>query len=64
MICINGQEYDKSEIRLCDFLDENGFDAKRIAVELNGEILPKSKYPQTTLTNGDRVEIVSFVGGG
>jgi sulfur carrier protein len=37
---------------------------KRIAVELNGEILPKSRYAQTMLAEGDHIEIVGAVGGG
>lgn len=37
---------------------------RRIAVELNGEIVPKSRYMTTRLADGDRVEIVGAVGGG
>ena len=37
---------------------------KRIAVELNGEIVPKSRYAVTALSDGDSVEIVGAVGGG
>lgn len=37
---------------------------KRIAVELNGEIVPKSRHAATTLAPGDRLEIVVAVGGG
>jgi sulfur carrier protein len=37
---------------------------KRIAVELNGEIVPKSRYADTMLVEGDRIEIVGAVGGG
>jgi sulfur carrier protein len=37
---------------------------KRIAVELNGEIVPKSRHAATTLDPGDRLEIVVAVGGG
>ena len=43
---------------------EPGFDGKRIAVERNGEIVPKSRYDATTLTDGDTLEIVRAVGGG
>jgi len=44
----------------------NGLDIKPqgIAVELNLEIVPKSKYEETPLRDGDRVEIVRMVGGG
>ena len=37
---------------------------KRIAVERNGEIVPRSRYAETTLEDGDRLEIVVAVGGG
>ena len=36
----------------------------RIAVEHNGEIVPRAEWPQTTLSEGDRLEVVHFVGGG
>ena len=39
-------------------------EGKRIAVELNGEIVPRSRYADTRLRDGDRVEIVGAVGGG
>jgi sulfur carrier protein len=37
---------------------------KRVAIERNGEIVPRSQYPETTLADGDRLEIVVAVGGG
>lgn len=37
---------------------------KRLAVELNGEILPRSTHARTRLREGDRVEIVQAIGGG
>ncbi len=37
---------------------------KRVAVERNGEIVPRSRFAQTALSNGDRLEIVVAVGGG
>ena len=39
-------------------------EGKRIAVERNGEIVPKSRYADTPLSDGDRLEIVGAVGGG
>lgn len=41
-----------------------GIDPKRVAVERNLEILPKSRYAETLLADGDRIEVVQFVGGG
>lgn len=64
MICINGEKIEKEEIKLSSYLEENKINPQRIAVELNSEILPKSKYGDTVLKDGDIVEIVNFVGGG
>ena len=41
-----------------------GLEGKRIAIERNGEIVPKSRYASTTVDAGDRLEIVAAVGGG
>ena len=43
---------------------ELGFEGKRVAVERNGEIIPKSLYDATALADGDTLEIVRAVGGG
>lgn len=64
MICINGADLNKSEIKLSKYLSENQLNPARIAVELNGDILPKAEYDKTVLKDGDKVEIVNFVGGG
>lgn len=64
MICINGKKIENNEILLSAYLEENGINPQRIAVELNGEILPKVQYSNTVLKDGDVVEIVNFVGGG
>jgi len=45
-------------------VDQLGLDARKVAVERNLEIVPKSLYAQTALAEGDRIEIVQFVGGG
>ena len=45
-------------------LDEMQLTGKRLAVERNGEIVPKSRHGQTSLASGDRLEIVVAVGGG
>lgn len=46
---------------LVESLDLQG---KRVAIERNGEIVPRSQYPETKLDDGDRLEIVVAVGGG
>ena len=45
-------------------LCENGYNPKRVAVECNGDILPKSEYTVYVPKNEDVIEIVTFVGGG
>jgi sulfur carrier protein len=50
-----------SVARLVEVLELQG---KRVAIERNGEIVPRSQYPETMLNDGDRLEIVVAVGGG
>lgn len=65
MVKINGQEVTfGKEISVTEYLEENGYQIRRIAVELNGEILPKYQYSDTMLKDRDSMEIVTFVGGG
>lgn len=64
MIIINGSKINLDEIKLTDYLNDNRFDTSKIAIEINGSILPKSEYNGAVLKDGDKVEIVSFVGGG
>ena len=64
MVKINGEELNIAGRTVAEFLSESGYDIKRVAVELNGDILPKVQYDNAVLKNGDSVEIVSFVGGG
>ncbi|MGI6472377.1 MAG: sulfur carrier protein ThiS [Candidatus Methanomethylophilaceae archaeon] len=62
---VNGKEIEIiKEIPLKEFLETSGYDIGRIAVELNGEIVPKKTYGEMILKNTDSIEIVSFVGGG
>ena len=49
---------------LLDYLRGLGIDARAVAVEVNGEILQRERYPGCTLEEGDVVEIVRMVGGG
>ena len=64
MVKINDKELDIAGKTLAEYLASTNYDPKRIAVERNGEIVPKAKYGETVLEDGDKVEIVSFVGGG
>lgn len=65
MITVNGKEIQmKQSISVAAYLENAGYQMKRIAVELNGDILPKYSYSDTMLKDGDRLEVVTFVGGG
>ena len=64
IVKINGESFDITGISVEKYLFDAGYDSKRVAVELNGEIIPKSQYENTYLNDGDSVEVVSFVGGG
>lgn len=64
MIKVNGIQKEISGISVNKFLLQENYDTKRIAVEVNGEIVPKSRYENTILNDGDSVEVVSFMGGG
>ena len=65
MITVNGKQIQMtSEMSVADYLEQNNYQIKRIAVELNEEILPKYSYSDTMLKDGDRLEVVTFVGGG
>lgn len=50
--------------RVSDLLRELGLSAGRVAIERNREILPKQEWPASVVAQGDRFEIVQFVGGG
>ena len=49
---------------VADLVRALNLEGKRIAVERNGEIVPKSRYAETALAVGDRLEVVAAVGGG
>lgn len=49
---------------VADLVASLGLDARKVAVEVNLEIVPRSAYGATALADGDRVEIVHFIGGG
>lgn len=62
---INGEQIELgSSGTLDELIVSLGYQKERIAVELNGKIIPKKDYPSTTVSNKDSLEIVNFVGGG
>jgi len=64
-ITINGQPQSAADgVRLPALIETLKLGARRLAVELNGEIVPRSTWPDTLLRDGDRLEIVHAIGGG
>jgi len=61
---VNGEHLVTETSTLTEFLRSNGYDEKRIAVELNGKIIPRKEYVNVMLRGEDVLEIVGFVGGG
>ena len=49
---------------IADLVRELALEGKRVAVERNGEIVPRSQHADTLLASGDRIEVVRAVGGG
>jgi len=64
VVKINGENLDVVGKSVAEYLDFAGYDSMRVAVELNGGIVPKPQYADTVFRDGDSVEVVSFVGGG
>ncbi len=64
VVKINGELFDVAGISVKAYLLAGGYDLMRVAVERNGDIVPKAEYETTRLCDGDSVEVVSFVGGG
>lgn len=65
MIIVNGQNQEISlPMDLVTYLQKNNYPLDKIAIELNGQIVSKAKYTQTILNPNDKLEIVTFVGGG
>lgn len=64
-IRLNGNNHDVADgSTVASLLSELELAGKRIAVELNGEIAPRSQHAEIFLRPGDRVEIVQAIGGG
>jgi sulfur carrier protein len=64
-VSINGAARDfQQAVSVDELIREMGLGGKRIALERNGEIVPRSQFRQQMLADGDRLEIVVAVGGG
>ncbi|MBI2962273.1 MAG: sulfur carrier protein ThiS [Deltaproteobacteria bacterium] len=62
---VNGRERPLAAgVTIADLLAELALGGRRVAVELNRDIVPKSEYASRPIRDGDRIEVVQFVGGG
>ena len=64
-LSVNGETRNiAGEQTIAGLLEDLGVTAKHVAVELNGELVPRTLHAEQTLANGDSLEIVTLVGGG
>ena len=64
-IQLNGDSYEIIRgSNLTELLNQLKIKKNKVAIEVNGEIIEKNKYPNLILNKGDKVEIVKFIGGG
>ena len=61
---INGKVHEGGAESISEMLSNHEFDEQYVVVEVNGEIIPKSRYESVSLGPDDTVEVISFVGGG
>jgi thiamine biosynthesis protein ThiS len=65
LLFINGKDQTFSDpLTLAQLIEQLGMKSDRVAVELNRDIVSRNQWPETSLKDGDRLEIVHFVGGG
>ena len=65
MLRINGKDTEiDGQLSIADILEKNNYNTARVAVEYNGEIIPKGEYKSTFVSDGGVMEIVAFMGGG
>jgi sulfur carrier protein len=64
-LILNGEErYFPGLTTVAALVEALGLDRRKVAVERNLEIVPRSAYQATAVADGDRIEIVHFIGGG
>ncbi len=65
-ILLNGEprHFEAARLSIVELLEAEGLGRRRVAVEVNGEIVPRGRHAEHALAPGDRVEIVHALGGG
>jgi sulfur carrier protein len=66
LLTINGnpRSFDAASFSVAHLVTSLNLEGKRLAIECNGEIVPRSRFAETQLVDGDKLEIVGAVGGG
>jgi sulfur carrier protein len=60
----NSRTFEETQFSVAQLVAHMGLEGKRIAIEHNGEIVPRTAFADTPLSSGDKLEIVGAVGGG
>ncbi len=64
-ITVNGGQRSLANLKMVsDLIAELNLDSRKVAIELNRDIVPRSAYATTPIMDGDAIEIVGFIGGG
>ena len=63
-ITVNGEQQDRSETTVAELIAALGLDPLLCAVEQNRQLVPRARHAETALADGDKLEIVTLVGGG
>jgi sulfur carrier protein len=64
-VSLNGEALHLTEtIGLARLLEQQGYQTQKIAVAINGEFVPRSQYTETSINEGDKVDVIQAVGGG
>jgi len=63
-IYLNGEQKTVTACNVAELILEVGMENRMIAIERNLEVVPKSRYGETPLADGDRIEVVHMIGGG
>lgn len=63
-IFVNGKAKTTEACSISELLGQEGYQSEHVVVELNKQIVPRAEYAATALQSGDKLEILTFVGGG
>ena len=61
---LNGEALEVNSVTMLELVQDEKFDAKAIVIELNLTVIKQEAWKTTLLNEGDKIEVISFVGGG